>query len=321
MKKELVFIENASEITAGTRGASLGIGAMRVAANKIKNRFFRENPVKQIQNCNHLLLEDVKYPNAIRIGGLSQVFDFIGEEVKSTLEAGKFPFILAADHGSAGGTIAGIKAAFPNKRLGVVWVDAHADLHSPFTTPSGNMHGMPLATAIGENNEECAVNSPSEEVINMWDELKGKYGIQPKLLPEDLVFIGVRDTEKPEDELMSKHNIKNYKVDEFREKGMVKVVKEIEEKLSACDLIYISFDVDSMDDSISKGTGTPVPNGLWAEEAKSLLQSLISLEKTICFEMVEINPTLDDKGNVMAETAFDILDALVKTYKENKVLA
>lgn len=315
MKRNLFFIENASEITAGTRGASLGVEAMRIAAHKMNNRFFKQNKVKKIEDRNDLLFEDVKFPNAIRIKGLSDVYDFIGNEVKEALKAGKFPMVLAADHGSAGGTIAGIKAAYPDKRLGVVWIDAHADLHSPYTTPSGNMHGMPLATALGENNEESKVNDVEGEVAKEWDGLKNKYSICPKILPQDLVFVGVRDTETPENNLMDRLNIKNYSVDEYRQKGNATVVQEIVEKLADCDIIYISFDVDSMDDSISKGTGTPVPNGLWAEEAQALLTELVLLDKTCCFEMVEINPTLDNKGNVMAETSFKILDHLTGQLK------
>ncbi len=170
--RKIKFIENISEITAGTRGASLGIDAMRVAAFKKQSRFFKENSFTKIENENEVLVNPVRFSKAKRIEALNKVFDYIGDEVKSTLEAKKFPFVLAADHGSAGGTIAGIKAAFPQKRLGVVWIDAHADLHSPYTTPTGNMHGMPLATAIDDDNKECKINKLSDSEKDLWNQLK-----------------------------------------------------------------------------------------------------------------------------------------------------
>lgn len=314
--RKVKFIENNSEITAGTRGASLGVASMKVAANKSQNSFFKHLDYTTINHENDLLMDPVKHSNAIRVEGLIKVFDYIGDEVKRTVESGQFAFVLAGDHGSAGGTIAGIKAAFPNKRLGVLWIDAHGDLHSPYTSPTGNMHGMPLATALAMDNTECQVNEVTSEEARLWGDLKNKYGIAPKINPEDLVFVSVRDTEKPEDELMARNNIKNFTTDEVREKGIGQVIVEIDERLKDCDIIYVSFDVDSMDPSISIGTGTPVPHGLWKEEALELLKSFAVHEKTVCMEFVEINPCLDDKGNVMAETAFEILEEVTASLKE-----
>lgn len=314
--RKVKFIENGSEITAGTRGASLGVASMKVAANKKQNSFFKYLDYTVVNNENHLLMDPVKHPNAIRVEGLTKVFDYVGDVVRDTVKNGEFAFVLAGDHGSAGGTIAGIKAAFPNKRLGVLWIDAHGDLHSPYTSPSGNMHGMPLATALAMDNLESKVNDISDEEARLWGDLKNKYGIAPKINPEDLVFVSVRDTEKPENELMARNNIKNYEVDEVREKGVGQVIVEIDERLKDCDMIYVSFDVDSMDPSISIGTGTPVPHGLWKEEALELLKSFAVHKKTVCMEFVEINPCLDDKGNVMAETAFEILEEVSAALKE-----
>ena len=90
-----------------------------------------------------------------------------------------------------------IKQADPNKRLGVVWIDAHADFHSPYTTPSGNMHGMPLAMVTAMDNEACEVNDVEEETEALWERIKAIGGRGPKISPKDIVFIGVRDTEAP----------------------------------------------------------------------------------------------------------------------------
>src|SRR5690606_31428777 len=118
---------------------------------------------------NYLLDNEIKYPTAKRVAGLVKVFASVSSKVNDALTKGKFPIVLAADHGSAGGTIAGIKTAYPNKRLGVIWIDAHGDLHTPYTTPSGNMHGMPLSTALGEDNLQEKVNDLNPDVIGMWE--------------------------------------------------------------------------------------------------------------------------------------------------------
>ncbi|MFT6166180.1 MAG: arginase [Vicingaceae bacterium] len=305
---QIQLIENKSELGAGTRGSSLGTDALRVASLNKGSDYFLKNKVITLKNDNEMLFDSVKLATAKRIKGIVKVFNRVSKEVEKTLSKGKFPLVLAADHSSAGGTIAGIKMKYPNKRLGAIWIDAHADLHSPYTSPTGNVHGMPLATAIAFDNKECQVKEPPEEAIKHWNQLKETGGISPKILTEDIVFFGVRDTEFPEDELIRREGIKNFTVAETREKGIAAACEEAFEILKNCDIIYISFDVDSMDcDLVSMGTGTPVSNGYSPQEVNSIIQNLIQSEKLVCFEMVEINPTLDNKKNLMAETAFDIL--------------
>ena len=126
-----------------------------------------------------------------------------------------------------------------------------------------------------------------------------------------MIFFGVRDTEKQEDEMMSRLNLRNYSIEEIRSKGIQKCVFESLQILNDCELIYVSFDVDSLDSSISKGTGTPVSNGFTVSEIKKILKYFFMSEKICCFEITEVNPTLDDKGNKMAETAFEILEKTI----------
>lgn len=306
---KLDLIENTSEIGAGTRGAGLGIEALKVAAFNSKSDYFRKYKLSSVDVQNQYLLEDTDTTSALRIEGIEKVFKSISNRVADSLNSNKFPLVLAGDHSSAGGTIAGIKKANPEARLGVVWIDAHGDLHTPYTTPSGNVHGMPLATALAEDNLECKINTPSDKAVKHWNNLKSMAGISPKINPEDLIFVAVRDTETPEDKLMDRLEIKNYTVREVRDKGVEAIANESLEKLSACDLIYISFDVDSMDcDLVSYGTGTPVEDGLTEQEAGQLINYLLLDKKVCCLEMVEINPCLDNKQNRMAETAFRILE-------------
>jgi arginase len=217
---------------------------------------------------------------------------------------------LAGDHSTAGGTIAGIKMAYPKQRLGAIWIDAHADMHSPFTTPTGNMHGMPLATALGEDNAINKINKVDKETSDLWNKLKKIGGITPKLNYRDLVFIALRDIEPEEAYLLKKHKVKVFTTAEVKRNGVEKIARDTLAHLSSCDQIYVSFDVDSMDSSISKGTGTPVRNGITEKEAGSLCVRLIQNGKVCCFEVCEVNPTLD-KENLMAENTFEILQKVV----------
>ncbi len=310
MNRTIELLINKSEITAGTRGSSLGPEAMMTAARTKGSHFFSKYPIRHIEDRNDALDRPDNYPNARYIDALVEVFENVGNSVKESLEKGNFPLLLAADHGSAGGTIAGIKAAYPNKRLGVIWIDAHADIHTPYTTPSGNMHGMPLATALSEDNLESKINEPAPEVSEMWGQLKNTCVEGAKIKAEDIVYIAVRDTEAPENEIMERLNIRNYKVEDVRTEGVEAIAQATLKELSDCDIIYVSFDVDSMDPShTSHGTGTPVGNGLMPDEAKFFLQEFAKQEKTVCMEFVEVNPCLDEKLNTMAEVAFEMLEA------------
>ncbi|MEO6330916.1 MAG: arginase, partial [Ginsengibacter sp.] len=223
---------------------------------------------------------------------------------------------ISGDHSSSGGTIAGIKLAKPNSKLGVVWLDAHSDLHTPYTTPTGNMHGMPLAASIGEDNQESQVHDLDEKTKKLWDQLKQFGKVSPKILPEDIVFISLRDYEKEEKFLINKYEIKVITTSEVRRKGPENVVKSVLRYLSDCTDIYVSFDVDCLDSSISKGTGTPVGNGLKEREAEDLVSKFMQNRKICCFEISEVNPTLD-KENLMAEIAFNILQRSVNVLMMN----
>jgi arginase len=172
------------------------------------------------------------------------------------------------------------------------------------------MHGMPLAISLGEDNIDNQVHTPDAQTLEAWKKLKNIGKIEPKIEPEDIVFIALRDYEKEEEAIIKRNNIKVIPVAEIRRKGIENVVRQTFMHLSNCDDIYISFDVDSLDSSISRGTGTPVSNGLREREAEDLIASFMQHHKICCFEIAEINPTLD-KENMMAEIAFNILQRSV----------
>lgn len=311
MHRKIEIIVNNSELAAGTRGASLGPGAIMTAARKANNPYFGLYPLHPLPDYNRFLDQKNETEFAKNLQGFKLVFESVAEKTTEILHKRSFPLILAGDHGSAAGTIAGIKAAYPDKRLGVVWIDAHGDLHSPYTTPSGNIHGMPLSLSLGNDNLGYQRNTPSEETVSTWNELKHKYTGTIKLNPADLVFIGVRDTEYEENQLISENNITNHTVESVRKEGAQAIVQHVLEQLDPCDIIYVSFDVDSMDPEITSfGTGTPVGNGIFPEEAEEILTLLAQDPKTVCIEFVEVNPCLDNKENTMAETAFSLLESV-----------
>ncbi len=314
--KNIKLIEVASEIGAGTRGASLGVDAIKIAALDFMSNFFVHFPSEKIEGLNNLLFEPIQSPYAKRIAGVLTMYERISKAVSESIKNNFFPVILSGDHSNAGGTIAGIKMAKPKSKLGVIWIDAHADLHTPYTTPTGNMHGMPLASAIAEDNEESKVHELDEKTAKLWDQLKNFGKINQKILPEDVVFISLRDYEKEEKFLIEKYGMKVIPTSEVRRNGAENVSRKVLRYLSDCTDIYVSFDVDSLDSAISKGTGTPVSNGLREREAEDLISKFMQNRKICCFEITEVNPTLD-KENLMAEIAFNILQRSVNVLMMN----
>jgi arginase len=318
--KELKIIEVKSEIGAGTRGASLGVEAIKIASLDLNSDFFKQYESVEVENVNELLFDGAKHSYAKFIDGVMIMEERVCLEVYETIWEENFPLIIAGDHCTAYGTIAGIKKADPKVRLGVIWIDAHADIHTPFTTPSGNMHGMALSMACGIDNLECKVNDPRGETLEYWEQIKNVGIPGPKVYPEDIVYIGVRDLEKPENYLINKYNINFIETEDIKKLGAAKIAEKALQMLDHCDQIYVSFDVDTLDSRISTGTGTPVPNGLTVEEAKILNAELAKNTKVCAWEIVEVNPTLDTE-NRMAESAFEILEATAKSIVNRPVLA
>ena len=314
--KNIKLIEVPSEIGAGTRGASLGVDAIKIAALDFMSNFFIHFPSEKIEVENNLLFEPIQSPYAKRINGVLTICERVSKAIKETINNNFFPVVISGDHSNSAGTIAGIKMAKPKSRLGIIWIDAHADLHTPYTTPSGNMHGMPLSASIAEDNEESKVHEPDEKTKKQWEQLKHFGKISPKVLPEDIVFISLRDYEKEEKHLIEKYEMKVISTAEVRRKGPENVVRAALRYLTECTDIYVSFDVDCLDSSITKGTGTPVNNGLKEREAEDLVSKFMQNRKICCFEITEVNPTLD-KENLMAEIAFNILQRSVNVLMMN----
>ncbi len=332
MNENIKFIEVKSWLCAPAArwklGAELWIDAIKSAAISSGSYIFITHPHhvvvdpddhrKYAKENLDIYQQDLCYnkPNdrfARHIKYLDMCYDRVSECVCATIGEGLHPFVLAWDHSTAWATIAWIKKAHPDKRLGVIWIDAHADLHSPYTTPSGNLHWMSLAIALWIQRTEALevlselreqwkfanynkVDSYTEEA---WSKLCHKGGIHPMVNKEDVVFIGIRDIE-PEEESLIKKYIKYFDGTYLQDNWISAIVTKTLQYLDAVDIIYVSFDIDVLDGRIVHGTWTPVPNWISQYQAEQLLKDLYNNEKVICLEFVEVNPLLDDTiGNSM----------------------
>ena len=220
--------------------------------------------------------------------------------VESCLNASRLPIILSGDHSNAIGSMAGFCRHFGCENTGILWIDAHLDLHSPYTTPSGNIHGMALNTSLNNDNLDHQCNQLDAETISFWDEiksLKNKETTQ-QINPKNIVFIGIRSYEKPEIELAKSLGMNVIFADDVKKNGIKWAIQQAEEVLKNTLQWYVSFDVDSLDPTISIGTGTPVKGGLNLPEADELLSYLYQQEKVKAFEITEINPSLEENNQM-----------------------
>ena len=306
------IIKNRSDIGAGTRGSDMGIDAIEIAAINIENDFFNRHPYIDIQTHNETIYNKNKNTFAKRINFVCEQCERLREGVKKELQKGFFPLILSGDHSSALGSISGIQKANPDKEIGVIWLDAHADIHTPYSTPSGNIHGMPLAAALSIDNKEFSKNKVSDSTEKNWLRMKNMGDKVPLIKPENLIYFGVRDTEKEEDQIIQSKKIKNFSVNDVRNIGLKSCIDQTIDQFVSTDLIYISFDIDALDcDLLSRGTGTPVSKGFLTEEIIPIIKEVKDTGKLVALEICEINPLLDNKGNQMAESAFEIISSVL----------
>ena len=205
----LKLIKNRSDIGAGTRGSDMGIDALEIAAINADNDFFNRHLYQDVVTHNETIYQKNSNSFAKRIEHVTEQCVRVCDAVAETISQNYFPIVLSGDHSSALGTISGIKKTDLNKSIGVIWIDAHADLHSPYTSPSGNVHGMPIAAALNSDNVSYKINEVSEQTIHYWNTLKN-IGIEgPKLSSDHLVYFGLRDFELAEQKIIHQNNIKH----------------------------------------------------------------------------------------------------------------
>jgi len=234
--------------------------------------------------------QKIKNPKLKYIDEIIKTSKLLSENVEKVLEKGDFPLCIGGDHSMALGTISGISSYCRKKKLklGVIWVDAHSDMNTDETSPSGTIHGMPLASLMGLGNEA---------LVNF-------LGFAPKLNPENCALIGIRSIDEAEKLNIKKLKVRLYTMTDIDKLGIhriiAKVLKQFREKV---DHIHISFDVDCVDPSVAPGVGTPIPGGLSYREAHLLMETIAECGCMSSLEIAEINPILDYKNQSAAFTA------------------
>ena len=313
--KNIKVVEVYSDIAGYKKGASLGIDALRKSSKELNSEYYEKLQIESIVDTNQDNLI-TNFKHAKHADKIYSIISSLAHKIKDLRNEKKVPIVIAGDHSSCAGTMHGLKMAHPDSEIGVVYIDAHADIHSPYTSSSGNMHGMPLAMACAIDNIECQRNELEDKEIEYWNKLKFMVSDEPSIKTENIVFCAVRDYEEEEMALIKKYKIPLYTVAEITHKGIALTVEEIFKKLEYCDHIYVSFDVDSVDPLYVPGTGTPVSNGLSYEQAMQLNIELIKNEKVCCWEMAEINPLYNNSKDD-SRRIFKILENVTNSLLNN----
>ncbi|ASS73957.1 arginase [Tumebacillus algifaecis] len=294
MDKTVSIIGVPMDLGQGRRGVDMGPYAIRYA--NIKERIERlGRTVKDQGNINvpTAETETIENQKLKYLPEVARVSEDLAAKVGDVVRQGHFPIILGGDHSISIGSIAGVTQHI--KKLGVIWFDAHGDMNTEETTPSGNIHGMPLATCIGVGNEQ---------LVNIG-------GFAPKLRPQNVVIVGARSIDPEERELIKQHGITCYTMHEIDKLGIAKVMEEaIRIASDGTDGIHLSLDLDSIDPDMCPGVGTPVLGGVTYREGHLAMEMLFQSDKVVSCDLVEVNPILDEH-NKTARTAVDLVCSLL----------
>jgi arginase len=279
------------DLGAGRRGVDMGPSAIRYAQLAETLRSLGHE-VTDHGNINVSLVEtmDRSSSGPHYLEPIRQACQETAERLQA-LPRDVFPICIGGDHSMSMGTVAGVTQG---ERIGLVWVDAHTDFNTPETSPTGNVHGMPVAHLVG-------LGDPG--LVNIG-------GAGPKIRPEDIVMIGIRSVDHGERELLRSRGATIFTMKEIDSLGMAQVAARTLEKLQNVGRIHVSFDADSLDPSIAPGVGTPVPGGLSYREAHLLMELFADSGKVKSLDLVEVNPVLDERNataQIMVEMAASLL--------------
>jgi len=294
-RREIAVLGVPMDLGQGRRGVDMGPSALRYG--RLEER---------LEATGHVVrdLGDIDVPTAEELeishhgpgGGLAYL-----EEIRKACEATAerlralpeetVPIVLGGDHSISIGSVVGCGRG---QRTGVVWVDAHGDFNTPESSPSGNIHGMPLAALCGYGDRRLVdVGGPGA-----------------KVRPEDVVLIGIRDLDARERELMREAGVTVYTMKEIDQVGLSAVARQTLEKLGGLPRLHVSFDADVLDPEIAPGVGTPVPGGLTYREAHLLMELFADSRRVTSLDLVEVNPILD-RANRTANTLVGLAASLL----------
>ncbi len=292
--KKVTIIGVLMDLGADRRGVDMGPSAVRVAGlnQRLTTLGYDVTDGGNINVRNpEMLLEESRH--AKYLPEITEACQALAAKVTAILQQGALPIILGGDHSIAIGSVSGLSAFYrqQEKRVGVIWFDAHGDMNTPETSPSGNIHGMPFAAILGNGAPELTQVS----------------GFAPKVYPEDCVLIGARDVDPIEANIMRNSGVRIMTMREVDERGMSACVDEaigIAARNTAG--FHVTMDMDFVDPDFAPGVGTPVPGGPTYRESHLAMEKVADSGQMLSFELTEINPVLDN-ANRTAELGVQLI--------------
>ena len=299
ISKSIVIIGFPIDLGADRRGVDMGPSALRYAQLEEK----LERLGYKVRDFGDLYIEgaETQQVRNLKLKYLSEILrssNILAKKVESLLNRKFFPLILGGDHSAAIGSVAGIASYCrkQKKNLGMIWIDAHTDMNTPETTPSGNIHGMPLAVSLGLGEKRLVRIG----------------GFSPKLKPENVAMVGIRDVDPAEAKTVKVYREKGmqvYTMSEVDKLGIPEIMARILEDFKGrINHIHMSFDLDGVDPEYASGVGTPVEGGLTYRESQLVMEMVADSGCMSSLEMVEVNPILDHK-NETAMLAVDFIES------------
>ncbi|MBN8732507.1 MAG: arginase [Acidobacteria bacterium] len=282
------------DLGAGRRGVDMGPSAIRVAHldARLAALGYEVHDLGNVE-VDQAESRPIGRENARYLHEITATCRRLAKAVEGALAKGQFPLVLGGDHSVAAGTVAGVAKHFrrSKERIGLIWVDAHADMNTPDTSPSGNVHGMPLASCIGTGP----------------DELVKLAGFSPKVRAENVALVGIRDVDQLEKPHIKASGVRAFTMREIDERGLLHVMNEaIRIASDGTAGFHLSFDMDGVDPDEAPGVGTPVRGGITYREAHLALELVCDSRRMLSLEVVEVNPVLD-VANRTAELAVELM--------------
>lgn len=282
------------DLGADRRGVDMGPSAVRVADlnERLEALGLEVADAGNISVRNPEMMS-IADANARYLHEIAAACQTLADEVEHSLDTGTTPIILGGDHSIAIGSVAGLASFYRRReqRVGVVWFDAHGDMNTPETSPSGNIHGMPFAAILGRGAPELTHIS----------------GFAPKVYPEDCVLIGVRSVDRDEAVALRNSGIRVITMRELDERGMSAVMDEAMWLASRGTVgFHVTMDMDFVDPDYAPGVGTPVPGGPTYRESHLAMEKIADSGKMLSFELTEVNPVLDT-ANRTAELGVQLI--------------
>lgn len=284
------------DLGSGRRGVDMGPSAIRIAGvagrlAELGHKVVDEGDIV-IKNMEEL---KVGHERARYLPEIARAAAILARKIERIMGLGHFPLVLGGDHSIAVGTVSGIRAYAQrqDQRVGLLWIDAHGDINTPETSPSGNIHGMPLAALLGFGAGE----------------LTGVAGPPPKVDPANVALVGIRSLDAGEKKRLKETGVQVHTMSDIDRHGVHRVMqKALARVTDGTDYVHVSFDLDAVDPSVAPGVGTPVKGGLDYREAHLIMEVIADAGVMTSLEMVEVNPILD-QGNASAAFAVELVQS------------